>query len=100
MVVGYLRAAQGDIRRAARFYAKESPWLAAQFLQEVDRSAALLADYPEIGAPLRRGARKLLTRRFPYLVIYRVDPDRVVILAVGHQRRHPDFWLGRAGRSS
>jgi len=98
--VGYLRAAQADVRRAARFYAKESRTLAAEFVLEVDRSAARLVEYPEVGVPTRRGARKLLRRRFPYLMIYRVDPERVVILAVGHQRRHPDFWLSRANQSS
>lgn len=44
---------------------------------------------------MRRGARKLLVRSFPYLVIYRALPEHVLVLAIAHQRRHPDFWLGR-----
>jgi len=69
--------------------------LGADFLAEMARSFSRLEANPEIGAPLRRGARKLVIRRFPYLIIYRLEEHRVLVLAVGHQRRHPDFWLGR-----
>lgn len=93
--VTLLRAAQVDIRTGARFYEEQAPGLGLEFVAEVERSIERLREYPEIGAPLRRGARKLLVRRFPYLVIYRVEQERVLVLAVGHQRRHPDFWLRR-----
>jgi plasmid stabilization system protein ParE len=91
-----LRGAQADLPRAARFYEEETAGLGANFLVEAGRPFALLEENPEIGAPLPRGARKLLLHRFPYLVIYRTEAERVLVLAVGHQRRHPDFWLGRA----
>lgn len=91
-----LRAAQADIRRAAFYYEAEARGLGVEFVTEVERAFAQLAEQPEMGASLRRGARKLLVRRFPYLIIYRVEPARVLVLAIGHQRRHPDFWLGRA----
>lgn len=91
-----LRSAQADIRRAAGFYENEAPGLGAEFVSEVEHVFVRVSENPEIGTPLRSGARELLVRRFPYVVIYRVEPERVLVLAVGHQRRHPDFWLGRA----
>jgi plasmid stabilization system protein ParE len=90
-----LRAAQADLRRAARFYEEETAGLGGDFLAEVARSFSRLEAKPEIGAPMRRSARKLVIRRFPYLIIYRLEEERVLVLAVSHQRRHPDFWLGR-----
>lgn len=94
--VTLLRAAQADIRRAARFYERQAEHLGVEFTAEIEHALSRLAEDPEIGSPMRRGGRKLLVRRFPYLVIYRVLPDGVLVLAVGHQRRHPDFWLDRA----
>jgi plasmid stabilization system protein ParE len=41
------------------------------------------------------GMRKRLVHRFPYALLYRVEPAEVVIVAVMHQRRRPDYWLGR-----
>jgi plasmid stabilization system protein ParE len=94
-VVIVLRAAQADLRRAAQFYEAEAVGLGSEFLGEVEQAYQLLSAHPEVGSGLRRGARRLLIRRFPFALIYRVEPERVVILAAGHQRRHPDFWLGR-----
>lgn len=93
--VTLLRPAQQDIRSGARFYEGQARGLGLEFVAEVGRSLKRLEQYPELGAPLRKGARKLLVRRFPYLIIYRVEQARVLVLAVGHQRRHPDFWLKR-----
>jgi toxin ParE1/3/4 len=90
-----LRAAQADIRRAALFYKRQAKSLGPEFTTEVEHALARVAEHPEIGSPMRRGARKLLVRRFPYLIIYRVLSDHVLVLAVGHQRRHPDFWIDR-----
>lgn len=36
------------------------------------------------------------TRRFPYVVYYRVKADRVEVLAVLHGRRDPADWKRRA----
>ncbi len=93
--VRLLRAAQGDIRRAARYYERQARHLGVEFTVEIEHALSRLADNPEIGAPIQSGARKLLVRRFPYLVIYRMLSDQVLVLAVGHQRRHPDFWIDR-----
>jgi plasmid stabilization system protein ParE len=90
-----LRAAQADIRKAAFFYKHQARHLGTEFTAEVEHALSRVAENSEIGSPMRRGAHKLLVRRFPYLVIYRVLPNHVLVLAVGHQRRHPDFWLRR-----
>ncbi|MCI0571818.1 MAG: type II toxin-antitoxin system RelE/ParE family toxin [Myxococcaceae bacterium] len=83
------------MRRATRFYDGEAPGLGEEFLAEVQRTFARLASTPELGAPTARGARRVLLHRFPYAVIYQIEPERVLVLAVGHQRRHPDFWVRR-----
>jgi plasmid stabilization system protein ParE len=41
------------------------------------------------------GIRRSLIRRFPYSLLYRVDADEIVVLAVMHQKRHPAYWLSR-----
>jgi plasmid stabilization system protein ParE len=42
--------------------------------------------------------RHCLVHRFPYGVIYSVDEQRsqVLILAVMHLHRQPDYWSGRS----
>jgi hypothetical protein len=44
-----------------------------------------------------RHYRWVRTRRFPYILYYRlVDADEVLIVAVAHARRRPGYWLRRS----
>lgn len=71
--------------------------ISARLLRQFDRAAILLKANPEIGSADAAGARKLPLPRFPYTVIYRIDADgqRMVVLALLHQRRKAGYWVGR-----
>jgi len=34
-------------------------------------------------------------RRFPYSIVYRVETEKVFVLAVAHLRRRPLYWRDR-----
>jgi len=34
--------------------------------------------------------------RFPYHVVYRLEDDEIVILAIAHMKRRPGFWKHRS----
>ncbi len=36
--------------------------------------------------------RRALLRRFPYMVFFVTEPDRIVIIGVVHVRQSPDVW--------
>jgi hypothetical protein len=42
------------------------------------------------------GVRRARLRRFPYSVMYLVEPTQVVVIAVFHGSRNPDVWKARA----
>jgi len=33
--------------------------------------------------------------KFPYSIIYTIEPDHIRILAVAHSKRKPEYWLSR-----
>jgi hypothetical protein len=43
------------------------------------------------------GTRRFLLKRFPCSVIYRADDTRIVVIAVAHAQRRPDYWRRRIG---
>ena len=45
--------------------------------------------------PVRDDARRRLIRRFPFAVIYLVEPQHIEVLAVFHTSRYPKVWQGR-----
>lgn len=89
--------AQQELVEGALFYARESnAQLAQAFISEFERSAALLAEQPQLGAIWRGRVRRLPLRRFPYSIVYDVREDTMRVLAVAHQSRKPGFWRGRS----
>ena len=85
-------AAEQDIEDAANFYEREgTPMLAARFVAEFKRLAALLVEHPEIGSPRSKGRRGFSMNVFPYTVIYRVSANEITVLVVKHDSRRPGF---------
>lgn len=64
-------------------------------MKEVGRRLSRIADFPEAWAPVSSGARRCLVERFPYGIIYQIRDDKILILAVMHLSRKPDYWKNR-----
>jgi plasmid stabilization system protein ParE len=88
-------AAELDLTEAASWYMERSPEMARAFLLEFVRVKELVVRSPRLYRELEDGVRRALFRRFPYALLYIEEPQRVLVLTVMHQRRHPDLWKTR-----
>ena len=88
--------ADQELTEIALYYDAQKSGLGADFLAEFERTLDFLLHFPSAGRLLLHGSRRVSLRRFPYHVIYRLDPGRVFILAVAHHRRLPGYWQTRA----
>lgn len=85
---------------AVRWYEEQESGVGFAFVDCAQRARRDLADRPE-AAPSGTTAddgtviRSKHIRRFPYRIIYTVEPDGILILAYAHQRRQPGYWLHR-----
>ena len=77
------------------YYAAQGPGLAAVFLQELFTAERYLREFPRLGRPLSSRTRGVRLKRFPYVLIYRPDPEAIRIIGIVHQSRHPAVWRGR-----
>ena len=87
--------ADTEFEEASILYESLMAGLGRAFAAEVERTISLIREFPDAGAEIGRARRRVLTARFPYAIIYRRDPDAIVIVAVAHQRRRPDYWRSR-----
>lgn len=71
------------------------PNLGARFLDKIESALSDIGRYPERWPIIRSGIRCRLVHRFPYGLLYRVDPDEVAVLATTHLHRRPGYWLDR-----
>jgi plasmid stabilization system protein ParE len=90
------RAARAEFDEAHAWYEKQQPGLGEQFSERIQEVLARIATEPEIHQCVYKDIRRAVVRRFPYLVLYRVKPNHVRVIAVFHSRRKPTVWQGRA----
>ena len=89
------RLAEHELNEAAQYYELEEPGLGSAFLEEVDRCLRSIAEQPEAGQILQGSVRRRLLRRFPYGLLYKINPSGIRILAVMNLKRRPNYWVGR-----
>ena len=87
--------ADAELEEASLFYESRLSGLGKAFAAEIEQTIALVREFPESGTPVGSRRRRVVIARFPYSIIYRQDPDAIVIVAVAHQRRRPGYWRRR-----
>jgi plasmid stabilization system protein ParE len=96
MKLTYHPEAEAELVEAVQFYEHRVPGLGHRFRRAYESAVAGIQQTPTRWRIVEGDVRCYLVRGFPYSVYYRILDDALRILAVKHQRRHPDYWKGRA----
>lgn len=94
--VVFLSSARADLRAGVSYFRRIDAVLGLRFVQAVEISAQALAQFPEAMQVLEAEIRRWPVKGFPHGVLYRIEDERIVILAVFHPRRDPALWRDRA----
>jgi toxin ParE1/3/4 len=89
-----LPEAQAEFDEAVDWYEQQAG-IGAQFIARVQEVFTRISANPAIHQIVYKDVRRAVVRRFPYSVIYREEPGRVVVISVFHGRRDPSVWQGR-----
>ncbi|HEX3479123.1 MAG TPA: type II toxin-antitoxin system RelE/ParE family toxin [Kofleriaceae bacterium] len=92
--------AEAEFLAAIDWYAERDADVATDFAVLVRDAVQLIAELPQAWPTWRNreDLRVRVLRRFPFSIIYAVEADLLVIIAVAHHRRRPGYWLHRAPR--
>ncbi|MFN3680698.1 MAG: type II toxin-antitoxin system RelE/ParE family toxin [Nitrospira sp.] len=93
--VKYHEAAEEELLNEIGYLELRAQGLGRRFFAEVRRAEHLIAQFPESAEEIRSGIRKRILRTFRYSLIYSVEQEGLLILAVAHQSRRPGYWVGR-----
>lgn len=91
----FLSVAEEEMSETAVFYETKTPGLGRDFLADVQQAIDRLRVYPEAGVEVADGLRSTLLRRFPFNLIYSLEPDGLLVVSVAHHRRRPGYWRSR-----
>jgi plasmid stabilization system protein ParE len=87
--------AKTEYLEAVQYYNQRRAGLGAEFSIEVEATIAQILNAPKRWPILEQDIRRCLTHRFPYGIIYSIENDSVLILAVMHLSRKPGYWKNR-----
>jgi toxin ParE1/3/4 len=84
-----------EFRESAAFYEICRPKLGSAFTNEIESVLRQIIDSPNQWPILEEDIRRCLTRRFPYGILYTIETDYILIIAVMHCSRKPGYWRNR-----
>ena len=88
--------AADELNEAIRYYEAKSPGVGLSLAAKVSEAFHRIERHPQL-YPFQKdaNAQKHLVRRFPYPLFYMELYEHIVVIAVAHQKRRPDYWKFR-----
>jgi plasmid stabilization system protein ParE len=93
--ISFHSGAKEGYANAYAWYFERNTTAAGDFETAVDKALEEIADAPARWHPVDPRHRTHVLKRFPYQIIYRVDGEFVIVIAIAHARRRPGFWKDR-----
>ncbi|WP_018175994.1 MULTISPECIES: type II toxin-antitoxin system RelE/ParE family toxin [unclassified Thioalkalivibrio] len=93
-LIELLDAAEEDLARGAAFYTSRSPGLGEYFLDALFSDIDSLLLYAGVHEQ-HHGFHRLLSRRFPFAIYYRVDDEIIRVYAILDCRQAPGHLATR-----
>ena len=84
-----------ELEAAGLWYEERQPGLGDDFLEDYRVTLARILEDPKRWRQIRGDNRKLNFHRFPYAIVYSVQPHVLHIIAVMHLHRRPFYWRSR-----
>ena len=78
-----------DVREAYQWYEKQRAGLGEDLLMCIEEALGRIVDNPLIGVHITDAVYRILIRRFPYGVYYRVKKRGLIVVALRHLKRRP-----------
>ena len=93
--IEFLPGAETDLDEIVDWYKQLNSKLADDFLLKLDEALFTLQANPKHFQKIFKTYRKLNLRRFPFKVIYRIEKQDIIVVAIAHHKRRVRYWRGR-----
>jgi plasmid stabilization system protein ParE len=93
--VRFLEPAEEEMLDAAIFYESQAHNLGKGFLSIIEITLQDISKNPLRWPILDCGVRRRLINRFPYAILYKLDNNQIIIVAIMHLHRRPNYWIER-----
>ena len=91
MKLRFLSAAESEFAESTAWYFNESPQAADRFCEEVQNAYEEILNDPYRYPIKEDGFRMWPLKKFPFSILYNVEPDEIVVTSVYHHKRSRSF---------
>jgi len=95
MVVEFIEPAYAELDDAIEYYDTQAQGLGKVFFEEVVSTIKMISQFPTAWPSLSIHTKKAILRRFPYSLIFTIRKNKIIIIAVAHHHRNPEYWIER-----
>ena len=95
MEIRLLKSAQTELDEGIDWYEEQLSGLGDEFLNEILQTIKRIRVNPYGWTEFSKLTRRCLVHKFPYGIIYQIRENELLILAIAHQHREPDYWKDR-----
>lgn len=87
--------ARAEFLAAVEYYEECRTGLGRRFREAVEKEVDSIDAMPFRFRVLRTPFRRCLVPKFPYSIIFAIESDFILIIAVAHAKRKPGYWHDR-----
>lgn len=91
----FIAPARSEFLSEVAYYDGRESGLGARFTAAVEEAAARAVTFPLAGSSASESTRRVFVNNFPFSLIYRPDAEGVIVFAVAHHSRRPEYWQSR-----
>lgn len=94
-VLEFLPEAAAEVQCVTGDYEAKVPGLGVRFRTEIETSCAAIVQFPLLWRERPGGWRRVNLPGFPYYIAYVIRDELILVTAVAHAKRDPDYWKNR-----
>ena len=87
--------AREEFENAVAYYDFCGAGLGDKLTEAVEETIKRIEQFLEAWPTLSINTRRCRTPRFPYGIVYQIETQRIVVLAVMHLHRQSNYWIDR-----
>ena len=91
----FIAPARREFLAEVAYYNGKEAGLGARFAAAVEEATARAVAFPSTGSPASKNTRRVFVKDFPIALVYRPDESGIVVFALAHHSRRPEYWHPR-----